>query len=78
MMMTGAVVMGDANSLTVRFKGSDRANRLVVTLEPNDTYTMKFFKVRGTACREIASLEMVYADSLQSAFTRITGLYTSL
>lgn len=76
--MTGACnIGGDARGLQLRFKGSKVANHLRVTLERNDTYTVTFSKIRGLDCREVASREMVYSDSLRTVFTAITGLYTS-
>lgn len=75
MLMTGAVVMGDENSLTVRFKGSPKANTLRVTLDPSDTYTVEFFAARG---RLVQSDSFVYAEDLQRLFTAVTGLYTSI
>lgn len=78
MMMTGAVVMGDANSLKVFFKGSTKTNRLNVTLEADDTYTLEFHRVRGTNVRSVETMSGVYAEDLQRIFTEVTGLYTSL
>lgn len=76
MLMTGAVVMGDANSLKVHFKGSTKANRVVITLDPSDTYTVEFFKYRAGAMRTVKSLSDVYAEDLQPIFEQVTGLYT--
>ena len=69
-------------------KNSSKANRLQITLDPDDTYTMRFF--RYTAPRlnkktfeysdekitEINRFENVYCDQLQDLFTLETGLLT--
>lgn len=53
-------------------------NRVRVTLQPSDTYTVTFFKIRGTKVAEIATRDDVYADSLQTVFKHVTGLDTHL
>ena len=71
-------------------RNKSKANRLWITLNNNDTYTMRFF--RYTAPRfitakaeftnekvtEIKQFEGVYNTQLQELFTRVTGLYTHL
>lgn len=57
-----------------------------ITLEADDTYTVEMLRistrkewVAGAGMFKVAySEEGVYADSLQDAFTRATGLYLSL
>ena len=46
-----------------------------VVLEPSDTYTVKFFNVRG---RELSSFDDTYCDQLRGLFEDVTGLRTSL
>jgi len=60
-------------------------NRLKITLNSNDTYTMEFYKMTlGKATNWEAKItrqqtfENVYDDMLQAIFTQVTGLYTSL
>jgi hypothetical protein len=60
-------------------------NRLKITLEANDTYTLEFYKmVCGKSTNWEAKIskeqkiEGVYSDMLQSIFTKVTGLYTQL
>lgn len=54
------------------------ANLIKVTLELNDTYTMSFYKSRGLNCDKVASVDMLYAESLAATFTEQTGLDTRL
>ena len=82
--MTGARdFLGDANSLKFRLpKAKDGINCVQITLEPSDTYTVKFMRIgdRRTMYRvtEKSVHEDIYFDQLQELFTRQTGLYTHL
>lgn len=82
--MTGARnFLGDANSVSFRLPGGggfcrDGINRVTVILEPSDTYTMTFFRVRDTVATVIATHHDVYFDMLQELFTHETGLAVSL
>lgn len=59
-----------------------RINRVKITLDPSDTYTVEF----GCARKEqwidnytlIDRREDVYAENLREVFERVTGLRTSL
>lgn len=65
-------------------KNIANVNRLQITLEADDTYTMYFYKLtinRTTFDHKITNEvkhEGVYADMLQKLFTETTGLYTYL
>lgn len=74
-------------------KNASRTNRVVIILDPDDTYTIKFikytpysFKIRKDGSfKETPESEQiieeysgVYADILQNVFTQVTGLYTKL
>lgn len=90
--MTGAHhLMADGNTLKMQLpKNASKANRLYITLEGDDTYTMRFFKY--TAARfnsktltysddkttEVKTTRGVYWDMLQDIFTDVTGMYTHL
>lgn len=86
--MTGAkdlVTDEKNNSLTMSLpKNESRANRLIITLQDDDLYTVKFFNLttkRGSSVpvsKQKASFNNVAADQLQELFTTITGLSTSL
>ena len=53
-------------------------NRVTVTLDPSDTYTVTFLCVRGTKVHDVAQHHGIYADQLRSLFTSETGLEVSL
>ena len=90
--MTGSNnFISDGNTLRMSLtKNRNRVNRLWITLNDDDTYTMRFFNYRaprfnsktGTFSDEKISRETVisgvYCDMLQDIFTRITGMYTKL
>lgn len=79
--MTGASgLVGGDNMLQFKIgRGAvNKANTVRVELDDSDTYTIKFYSVRGVNVREISEHSMVYADSLQSVFTQETGMATSL
>jgi hypothetical protein len=81
--MTGAYnFVGDANRLMFMLKRGttkDAICKVIITLEPSDTYTMEFwsgFKIITMKLHK--RVEDVYNDQLQEIFTRETGLYTHL
>lgn len=90
--MTGANhLLADGNTLRMQLpKNFSKANRLHITLDPDDTYTMRFF--RFTAGRfsrktftytedkvqEVKTYKGVFWDQLQELFTEVTGMYTHL
>lgn len=90
--MTGSKnFLSDGNTLRMSLaKNISKANRLEITLEADDTYTMRFYKY--TAGRldkktfswtedktiEVHKEKGVYCDMLQPVFTQVTGLYTHL
>lgn len=72
---------GSADSLVFRFraKAAHGINTVAVTLDPSDTYTVRFVCVRKVAgvptARTVAEYENVYAEDLIPLFERTTGLY---
>ena len=54
-----------------------QSNALRITLDPSDTYTMKFFKInpRKLTVDTVREIEDVYCDQLTEIFERETGLY---
>ena len=94
--MTGSKnFVSDGNTLRMTLtKNKSKANRLYVTLDPNDTYTMRFFRYtpfrlvtnrktgmleeRPDKVEEVKTFKMVYADKLENIFAQVTGLYTRL
>ncbi len=63
------------DGLKIRFKGSPKANTVVVKLMPDDTYDMDFYKARGLNYPLVASIQGLYAEQLRHAFTSFTGLF---
>lgn len=72
-------------------KNKSKANRLKISLMPDDTYKMEFYSMRKKSWKQLAldggdlfiigneqTIEDVYCDQLQEIFTTVTGLYTSL
>ncbi len=55
-------------------RGSKKVNAIHITLDPSDTYTVKFSK----GAKTVSSFEDVYADNLHHIIEKETGLYTSL
>lgn len=77
--MTGAKnLLHDAASLSFKLPGIAKANYVKITLDPDDTYSVEFGKLRGLTYKTITTLSGVYCDNLQSVFTAQTGLDTHL
>ena len=72
--------VGDENSVSFRFKARARngANAFHVTLDPSDTYTIKFLKIRKLEVKTVKELDDVYAEDLKRIFEDETGLRLSL
>lgn len=54
----------DGNSLTMRCGWGHASARVWVTLDPSDTYTVRFLKVRNTVVTTLAEVSDVYCDVL--------------
>lgn len=90
--MTGVNnLVGYGNTLRMKIpRNMSKANRLWITLDGDDTYTMRFFRFKaggidkrtyvfkGEKTTEVYQASGVYFDQLREIFTRITGLYTHL
>lgn len=79
--MTGAKnILGGENFIQFSLpKGKDKSNKMRITLDMvTDTYTIETYAIRGIDCTPKTSMDLVYADSLRSVFTSITGFDTSL
>ena len=90
--MTGSShFVSDKNTLRMKLaKNKSKANKLDITLMPDDTYTMRFYKYSAPRKKpnsmeytsgkveEVAKFEGVYNDMLQDIFTQVTGMYTYL
>lgn len=90
--MTGANhLLSDGNTLRMNLpKNASKANRLWITLNADDTYTMNFFKFTAGRLNkktfawtedkkvDVKEIKGVYCDMLQDIFTSVTGMYTHL
>ena len=66
------------SGLQFSFKGSRKINKLVVKLDPSDTYTVEFWKIyslkTGKSPKLIGSHSDIYFDMLVELFENETGL----
>jgi hypothetical protein len=69
---------GGSNFLIFNIRGSKIANKVQVTLDPSDTYTVEFFKLRGLNCKSVAKFSDIYVDALRGVIESTTGLALSL
>ena len=90
--MTGAShFISDGNTLRMTLpRNKSKANRLFITLDDDDTYTMRFFHYtsprldsktlayKPEKVTEVALYNGVYFDQLCSIFESVTWLYTHL
>lgn len=79
LVMLGAhTLLASPDALTFRVRGSPKVSHVTVRLDPSDTYTLRFCRVRGTRVAEVAEVSFVYCDQLRDVISQHTGLYTSL
>jgi hypothetical protein len=66
--------------LQLKIRGSRKVNVIRVTLDPTDTYTVKFsrWQPKRMVNTAVADFSHVHADELNELIERTTGLYTSL
>jgi len=78
--MTGAKdFLGDASALHFRIpRNRTKANRVTITLQADDTYSIEWFSVRGFDKIVKRSFDGIYADQLRRLWESETGLLTSL
>ena len=78
--MTGATQFGGAdNPVSLKFSLPGRGiHKVVITLDPSDTYTLEAYQRRGAFLELQASHSNIYAEDLQRFFTEATGLDTHL
>lgn len=80
-MMGAKNLVGGADSLLFAIKGSRKWNKIRVTLDPSDTYTVEFFKLGGAPMFDVKdqkSVSFVYNDQLRAVIEGETGLLLSL
>lgn len=83
-MMTGARnLLAAPNYLQFKLPGSggfckQGINRVVVMLQPSDTYTVEFYRDRGGKTKMVAQYHDVYVENLREIFREATGLETRM
>ena len=63
--------------LQFRFPGSTAANTIAIELKWDDTYLVKFYKIRGTSSKLVKEVGGAYCDDLKSIFEDFTAVYLS-
>lgn len=78
--MTGAknFLAGDYKLMFMLGRNKLGANKVIITLNGKDLYDIEFGKVRSSVYKTLKTYEDVYGSSLQSIFTKATGLNTTL
>ena len=78
--MIGAkTFMAVENGLQFRImQNSKKVTTVIITIDANDTYTLKFYNIRGTNVKMLAEVSGVYVDSLHSVISSHTGLELSM
>lgn len=64
--------------LTFRIRGCSKVNVVQINLDPSDTYTVRFSRIRGIKVTRVSEHNDIYADQLHGLIERVTGLATSL
>ena len=79
-LMTGACnLCADANSLRLSLTDAkDGINKVHIVLEPSDTYTVRFYRIRGANMLLVSEHTDMYFDQLQDLFEQCTGLLVTL
>jgi len=78
MMMGASMLSGDHRSLQFRIKGSPKVNSIRIVLDPSDTYTVQFWRLRGINAKLVSEFNDIYAENLRGLIEKETGLYLSL
>lgn len=76
--MTDAACFYNGNTLVVKFKGSNIANMMTVSVNANDLYDVTISKQRGLNVKDVENVKGVYAEMLNPMFEKVTGLRVSL
>ena len=67
------------NGLSMRLgRNAKSVSHLTIELTLDDTYTVRFIRVRGAKCTTLAEHEGVYADMLHDLIRAETGLETRM
>ena len=76
--MTGAKYLTATANNTLQFKiaGKNKGNKIRITQNDDETYTMIYFKITKTKSIILNQKENIFHEQLQDAFTEMTGLDT--
>lgn len=76
-MMLGATVVLIPNGLAIKWpnKHKSKGDLVEITLEPSDTYTMRFYNTSRGQKKLVKEFEDVYFDQLVDIFEQHTGWY---
>ncbi len=78
-MMIGAFnFVAHEDGLSFKFKGCKHCNYCKVTLDPSDTYSVEFGKIRALKYTVKDTMSGIYNDMLMDTFEDYTGLYLTL
>ena len=65
--------------LQFNFKGCRRTNKITISLDPSDTYTVQFWRITNRPVLHLVETYTdIYADNLIPLFEKFTGLYLTL
>ena len=71
--------VGSANALTFQFmRTTSSGNRCTITLAGDDTYTVRFWTLRGTKATTKSEHVGIYCDMLRDLFAEQTGLVVTM
>lgn len=75
--MTGATFVRVTNGIGIKWpsKQPSKGNYVEVTLDPSDTYSMKFYNIGRGAKKVVKDIDGVYAEDLVRIFEGQTGYY---
>ena len=61
-------------------RNASGANKVRISLQSDDTYTVTFYRIRKAGLKVDVMFECdgIYAENLQSYFEKVTGLFTRL
>jgi len=69
------VASSDGVSFKFVAKAKDGINYCTVILDPSDTYSVTFTKIRSLVAKVVSTHEGIYCDQLVELFERTTGLF---
>jgi hypothetical protein len=65
-------------NMACKISAGRKVTHMKIVLDASDTYTVTFYRIRADKINIVREVSGVYNDMLQSVFTEVTGLNTSL